>query len=77
MIDNIFYAIVMKTKTDKKIYLNEGKNNNYEWTFDRDECIGFETDTQAKEFSNNYVKKFKNWFVEEFEYNYKITYLIN
>ena len=77
MIDNIFYAIVMKTKTDKKIYLKEGKNNNYEWTFDRDECIWFETDTQAKEFSNNYFKNFKNWFVEKFEYNYKITYLIN
>lgn len=65
-----WYVISMKTKNNKIIYLGEGKNNNLEWTFDRDESIWFENEYQAKDFATDYFINFDKWFIQEFEYKY-------
>lgn len=65
-----WYIIAMKTKSEKTIYLKEGKGNNLEWTFDKNEGIWFEFKEQAEKLAKKYFKDFDNWFIEEFEYIY-------
>jgi len=71
MNNETWFVITMNTKNGKKIYLKEGIGNSYEWTFDREQAIWFEFEDKAKEFANSYFKSFKNWFVEDFDYDYK------
>lgn len=69
----IFYRIVMKTKSGKKLYLKctdiyTNDKIRCEWEFSSENAIWFDTDTQAEKFCNMYFKNFKNYEIEEFEY---------
>ena len=63
--DNLFYAITMQTKTDKTLYLMSGANGGFNWTFDYEECIWFETENEANNFASDYFKNFNNWKIKE------------
>ena len=60
----------MNTKSNKRIYLKEGKNNSYEWTFDREQAIWFELEEQANMFASDYFKNFKEWYITDLEFDY-------
>ena len=64
----LFYAIYMQTKNNKTLYLKEGSNNNFEWTFDFQECLWFETKDSTEKFAKEYFKNFKDWKIKEFIY---------
>lgn len=66
---DLFYVVAMNTKKGKTLYLKEGHNNNFEWTFDFQESIWFETEKDTKKFANDYFKNFKDWFVKEIYFN--------
>ena len=66
---DLFYVVAMNTKTGQTLNLNEGHNNNFEWTFDFQESIWFETEKDTKKFANDYFKNFKDWFVKEIYFN--------
>lgn len=70
MNSEIFYVITMNTKSNKRIYLKEGKNNSYEWTFDREQAIWFELEEQANMFASDYFKNFKEWYITDLEFDY-------
>ena len=70
MNNEIFYVITMNTKKGKRIYLKEGNNNSYEWTFDREQAIWFELEEQANMFASDYFKNFKEWYITDLEFNY-------
>ena len=65
---DLFYVVAMKTKRGQTLYLKEGHNNNFEWTFDFQESIWFETEDDTKKFANDYFKIFFNTFVSEIFY---------
>lgn len=69
----IFYRVIMKTKTGKKLYLictNIYPNDKVRctWEFDDENAIWFDTDTQAEKFCKMYFKNFNEYEIEEFEY---------
>ena len=64
-----FFRITMQTKTNKKLFLMANDFYTCKWTFNKTECIWFETLNECINFCNSYFKKFKNYHIEKFIYN--------
>ena len=64
-----FVAIYMVNKKGRKMYLKASdkpsKNVVCEWTFDYDEAIWFNTDSEAEKFAQSYFKSFDKWAVAD------------
>lgn len=62
-----FVAIYMINKKGRKMYLKASdrpsKGVVCEWTFDYDEAIWFNTDSEAEKFAKSYFKSFDKWAV--------------
>lgn len=56
-----FYIVTMLTASERTLYLKSGIGSSCEWTFDRQECIWFETYTEAEKFAKRYFKNFTNY----------------
>ena len=65
-----WYVVAMNTKKNQTLYLKEGKENSFKWTFELNESIWFETKEQAEKLAKDYFKNFDKWFIKEFEYIY-------
>ena len=64
-----FVAIAMVNKKGRKMYLKASdkpsKNVVCEWSFDYNEAIWFNTDSEAEKFAKQYFKSFANWCLED------------
>ena len=64
-----FVAIYMVNKKGRKMYLKASdrpsKGVVCEWTFDYDEAIWFNTDSEAEKFAKSYFKSFDKWAVAD------------
>lgn len=70
----IFYRVIMKTKTEKKLYLRcadiySNDKVRCEWEFSSENAIWFDTEQDAERFCKSYFKNFTNYEIEEFEQN--------
>ena len=64
-----FVAIAMINKQGRKMYLKASdkpfKGVVCEWSFDYNEAIWFNTDSEAEKFAKQYFKSFNNWCLED------------
>lgn len=63
--EDLFYVVTMKTRTDKTLYLASDYGDSCKWIFDKDEAIWFETYSEAKDFCEKYFKDFRDYIIEE------------
>jgi Holliday junction resolvase len=67
---DIFYIIIMKTKNNKTLYLKANDTHKlYEWTFNFDDAIWFDTTSECERFANEWFKTFKNYEIKEIGVN--------
>lgn len=64
--NEVFFRIITKTRSDKTLYLKAGEGKSCKWDFDKNEAIWFNTFSQAEKFANTYFKNFKNYIIQEF-----------
>lgn len=67
--NNIFYVITMKTKNNNTLYLMSDKDK-FTWTFNYNECLWFNTESESKKFCKHYFKNFDKWEIKEITYNF-------
>lgn len=64
-----FVAIIMTSKNGKTLYLKASdtpsKGVRCEWTFNYEDAIYFNTDSEAEKFANEYFKNFKGWALKD------------
>ena len=71
------YKICMDTYTGKRLYLAQTditvkhwkEAKTYEWVFNPNIAMQFNSEKEAKEFAESYFKNFKGWYVRK-EYTY-------
>ncbi len=68
--ENIFFRIITRTQSGKKLYLKAGVGKSCKWDFNKNEAIWFDTLNQAEKFADTYFKNFRNYIIEEFSINF-------